>query len=186
MPQGRADWATLIASVLVAVAVCVWTLLYASSGPPWPSLAVTSGADSRNDTTMAEEASALDGEGMLALGETFVGAGTATTVLQVRKLAPEWIGVRAKRCIHADATASEDPTLASWVVEDDQGRRYLGVESPWGSFPAQQFPTTTIRPGDCIRGWVTTNVPREAIESIETVTFGASGAVWTLSELPSA
>ena len=186
MPQGRVDWAVLFATLLVAGAVCVWAFLYAGSEPPWPSRTAAQAADSGTDTSMAEGASSVDGEGILALGETFVGAQTAMTVLQVRKLAPEWIGVRAKQCVHADGTASENPTLASWVVEDAQGHRYLGVESPWRSFPAQQFPTTPLRPGQCARGWVTTNVPRDAIESIETVTLGSSGPMWAISELPSA
>jgi hypothetical protein len=113
--------------------------------------------------------------------------------LQVRRLVPppshepaaghEWLGIRARICMHPDAKASGKLPWSSWLVTDRNGDRYAGHEQPGTDFPPQRFPTTPIQPGTCSAGWVLADVPRGNVKQLKRVAFvtrTANPFVWRL------
>jgi hypothetical protein len=137
------------------------------------------GSPTTQDTATPSPSATEDGAS--EVGETRSGENADTTLLQVRRVAApaglepstgnEWLGIRAKTCVHADASPSGEVGWSSWQVVDDQDETFRGDDAQFDDFPAQQFESTRIQPGTCNLGWVLIAVPEGAFRSIESVVF---------------
>lgn len=115
------------------------------------------------------------------VGRTRSGDNADTTLLQIRRLLPpagrrpargeEWFGIRARICMDRRAARSGRLPWSSWAAVDDSRRRYQGRDVAFDDYPAQQLPTSRIRPGDCHTGWVLIAVPKGTSQRMQEVVF---------------
>ena len=176
----------------------------AGSGEPSATVTQTVTAAPSSDPTAADEPTEqVDpyapnvGDRSLQVGQARRGEDVSTTLLEVRDPYPpaqyrtpaagaHFFGLRIAQCLAEDAT-SRRATYSSYngefYVKTMTNDQYQGDGSSYGDFPSPKFPeTVTLNPGDCLKGWLTLEIPDEAAEPT-TVIFRPGGktvAEWNL------
>jgi hypothetical protein len=114
------------------------------------------------------------GDTALVIGETRRGMDYTTKLATYRYPYPpklyrepkrryEYFGIKLRQCMRPSATATEEAYSTyngEWYIEDDKGGQFTSSMS-YNDWPVPKFPeTVTMTPGDCLKGWITVEVPR--------------------------
>lgn len=121
------------------------------------------------------------GDSALRLGDTRQGLFASVTLQEIKFPLPPmdefrtptnegdvFLGLRIKQCL----SDSYDPAQyggeafystfnGDWYASSPSGEQVSGNGSSWDDWPRPKFPeSVTMNPGDCLKGWIATEVPR--------------------------
>lgn len=141
-----------------------------------PTTTITATPDAEDDTAATgPNVEANVGDRALRVGEPRRGSGAITTLEEIRFPYPagqfntpqpgmKFLGLRLKQCVNEDFDAAAEGDVIStfngeWYAVSPSGEQVTGGLSDI-AWPQPKLPeAVAITPGDCIKGWITIEVP---------------------------
>lgn len=122
------------------------------------------------------------GDTALRVGETRQGTSASLTLQEIKFPLPQadeyrtpanpgdvFLGLRIEQCVSDEYDPAEydgEPFYSTyngeWYAASPEGEQIGGTGSSWGDWPRPKFPeSVTMNPGDCLKGWIATEVPKD-------------------------